>query len=641
MGEQKVSLLKDKQQMHRFIRNLLNDVTALQYMIDNDYFEKDIVRIGAEQEMAIVDKHTFKAAPIAMDVIARMKKYDWLETELASFNLEINLDPHEFTGYCLSKLYKEVTEKLNIIREHVAKMDAKIILTGILPTLRKFDMVLDNLTPKKRYAAIMKAINEQLLGSAYELRLYGVDELQVKHDSPMLEACNTSFQVHLQVTPDNFVQYYNISQVLVAPVMAAAANSSLVFGRRLWHESRIALFQQALDTRSTHDHLRQRSPRVNFGDDWLKNSILEIYKEDIARFRVLISGDQEEDSLSVLNNGKVPKLRALQVHNSTVYRWNRPCYGISPNGKPHLRIENRVMPAGPTVLDEVANAAFWLGAMIGLGLKHKDITKYISFSDAKDNFAKGARYGLDTKFTWLKDEKITAAELILTKLIPIARKGLLSQKVAKRDINRFLSIIETRVKNHMNGARWLLRSFTELKEHAANDEALSVLTASIIKNQEKEIPVHKWKQPKATDLANYRPSNLKVEEFMTTDLFTARKEDLIDMVSEILLWRAIRYMPVEDSKGNLVGLITSRKLLQHYAETGSPLAKDNKIAEDIMIKKPISIQPEATILDAMKIMKDNKIGCLPVTRGKELIGIITEMDFLRISSRLMERLEKE
>lgn len=638
MGEQKVSLLTDKMQMHKFIRDLLNDTKALSYMIKNDWFESDIVRIGAEQEMCLVNNRTFKPATNAMEALAKMKKHKWVETELAKFNLEINLDPHEFTRGCLGTLHQEIISKLEIIRKNLHKMDTELILTGILPTLRKFDLKMDNLTPKKRYYALMEAINEQLLGNAYELRLLGIDELLVKHDSPLLEACNTSFQVHLQVSPDNFVPYYNIAQALAAPIMAAAANSPIVFGRRLWHESRIALFQQSLDTRSTHDHMRERSPRVSFGSDWLNESVMDIYKEDIARFRVLISSDVKEDSLAMIAKGKVPKLRALQVHNSTVYRWNRPCYGISPNGKPHLRIENRVLAAGPTVLDEMANAAFWLGAMMGMGKRYKDIRKRISFADARDNFAKAARYGMDTKFTWLNDSKISAKDLILKELLPIARKGLEQQNVYKKDIDKYLGVIEERTKNHMNGARWALRSFTKLSEEVGKDEAVTILTASIIKNQKEEIPVHKWKLSEVTDLEKYSPSHLTAEEFMTTDLFTAQKEDLIDMVGEIMIWRKIRYMPVEDKKGKLIGLVSSRHLLRHY--TNSEIVdKKAQTVEDVMVKKPKTIRHDGTILEAMNLMEKNQIGCLPVVKGKELIGIITEMDFLRVSSRLIQRLE--
>ncbi|MBK7870929.1 MAG: CBS domain-containing protein [Saprospiraceae bacterium] len=642
MGEQKVTLaVKDDLIMQRFVRNLLKDVQAFEYMLENDWFESDIVRIGAEQEMCLVDAKTFKPAPINMAVLETMKEHEWLTSELAKFNLETNLTPREFTGNCLSLMEQENREYLAIIRKALKKWKAEVVLTGILPTLRKIDLELSNLTDKPRYHALMEAINSQLIGSAYELRLMGIDELLVKHDSPLLEACNTSFQVHLQVSPRNFVCMYNIAQTLAAPVMAIAANSPIVFGKRLWHESRIALFQQALDIRTTHDHMRERSPRVSFGSNWLDESILEIYKEDIARFRVLLSADVEEDSLKLIEQGLTPKLRALQVHNSTVYRWNRPCYGISPNGQPHLRIENRVLPAGPTTLDEIANAAFWLGAMIGMETECKDIRKNLSWEDVRDNFAKAAQFGIDTKFNWFKDKKISAPDLVLHELLPLARKGLEIRNVDSGDISKYLDIIEERAKNHMTGARWQLRTYTKLLKECGRDEALTVMTASIIKNQNNEMPVHTWEMPELGDLDDYRPGKLRVEEFMETDLFTVQKDDLIELVAELMDWRRIRYMPVENSKGQLSGLITSRLLLRHFARKSRMNGQEVPImVKDIMIKDPITVGPKATIVEALRIMREKRIGCLPVVQNEELIGIITEMDFLRISSRLIERLEK-
>ncbi|MEM9821045.1 MAG: glutamate-cysteine ligase family protein [Bacteroidota bacterium] len=637
MGEQKVSLLKGQAQMHRFVRHLLNDVQALEYMLDNDWFESDITRIGAEQEMCMVFNKTFKPAPIATKALDSMQEYEWVETELARFNLETNMKPRELKGKCLSQMERENDKNLALIRKKLKALDADIILTGILPTLRQFHLHMDNLTPKRRYRALMESINQQLIGSAYELRLLGIDELLVKHDSPLLEACNTSFQVHLQVSPKEFVKMYNIAQTLAGVMIAIAANSPIVFGRRLWHESRIALFQQALDTRTTHDHMRERSPRVNFGSGWLHNSILEIYREDIARFRVLISSDVEEDAIKMINDGKTPKLRALQVHNSTVYRWNRPCYGISPNGKPHLRIENRVFAAGPTVVDEVANAAFWLGTMVAMGDQYDDISKHISYADVRDNFAKAARYGIDSKFTWFKDKKISASDLILKELLPMARAGLKSRKVDGGDIDKYLGIIKDRAKSHTTGARWQLRAFTKLITETNRDEALTCLTASIIKNQNEKMPVHKWKLPELKDLAEYRPTDLTVEEFMETDLFTVQKDDIIELVAEMMDWRDISYTPVEDTKGNLIGLVTSRLLLRHMIKNRK-LNKKAKMVKDIMIENPVTINPDTTLVKAMEKMRDNKIGCLPVVKGKELIGIITEMDFLRISGRLIERL---
>ncbi|MCB0609141.1 MAG: CBS domain-containing protein [Lewinellaceae bacterium] len=640
MGEQRVVIPTEQQDMQAFIRQLLQDVQALEYMLNNDWFETDPIRIGAEQEMCIVDKRTFKPAIIAMQALEKLKKYDWAGTELAKFNLENNMTPREFTGTCFSDLEKENNWQLEIIREKLGKLNANLILTGILPTLRKFDLDLENLTPKPRYFALMDAINSQLIGTAYELRLTGIDEILVKHDSPLLEACNTSFQVHLQVSPADFVQLYNIAQTLAAPVMAIGSNSPIVFGKRLWHETRIALFQQALDIRTTHEHMRERSPRVSFGSGWLDRSIMDIYKEDIARFRVLLSSDVEEDSIEKIRQGLTPKLRALQVHNSTVYRWNRPCYGISDNGKPHLRIENRVLPAGPTVVDQVANAAFWLGAMKGMALHHKDIREVISWEDVRDNFAKAAKFGIDSQFTWFKDKKISVCDLITRELIPIAREGLRHQNVDSADIDRYMGIIEERAKLHMSGARWQLRAFTKLMKEVGRDEALVVLTASIIKNQTKGMPVHTWDLPNTGDLEDYRPSKLKVEEFMTTDLFTVQKDDLIELVAQLMDWRKLRHMPVEDSKGRLCGLITSRLILRYYTQRGRFNGKEVDMVKDIMVPNPVTIGPDSTIVEAMRLMREKQIGCLPVVKNDELIGLITEMDFLRISGRLIERLER-
>ncbi len=640
MGVQKVNTLESKSEMQQFVSALLDDVHAFEYMLENNWFESDITRIGAEQEMCLVHNKTYKPASINMEVLEHLKEYPWCVTELAKFNLETNLSPREFVGSCLSDMEAENIEYLGIIQKVLDQFDASIILCGILPTLRKHDLEMHNLTPKDRYFALMAAIQKHLLGSSFELRVEGVDELLVKHDSPLLEACNTSFQVHLQVSPKDFVKMYNISQVLAAPCISIAANSPLVFGRRLWHETRIALFQQSLDTRTTNDHMRERLPRVNFGSGWLRGDITQIYKEDISRFRVLLAGGIDEDSWQMVHEGKTPKLRALQIHNSTVYRWNRPCYGISPNGKPHLRIENRVMPAGPSPVDEVANAAFWLGCMVAMGDKYEDITKHIDFADARDNFLKSAKFGMDTTFTWMKDKKIPVNELIINELLPIAKEGLKMRKVKTSDINKYMDIIEARAKEHKTGARWALRTFTALKKEVTNDEAVTAVTAAIVKNQQQNKPVHTWKEATAADLEDWRPSKMKVEEFMSTDLFTVQKDDMLELVADIMNWRKIRYMPVENSKGELVGLVSSRILLREFAQNRKEGHTILMSVKDVMIEKPITVSPETSIMEAMRKMREHKIGCLPVVQGKELVGIITEMDFLRITSRLMERLEK-
>lgn len=644
MGEQKVSLVKDKVQMQKFVMSLLKDVKALEYMINNDWLESGQTFIGAEQEMVLIDNSTLKPAPIAVEVLEKLHKHKWVETELARFNLETNLEPRHLSGACFNEMEQEIHSNLKIIQKALDEFDASLLLTGILPTFRKFDLEMHNLTPKKRYKALMDAINEQMLGQAYELRLSGIDELLVSHKSPLLEALNTSFQVHLQVSPVDFVKMYNIALALSAPVMAIGANSPIVFGKRLWHETRIAIFQQSIDTRSTHDHMRQRRPRVSFGNDWLQDSILEIYREDIARFRVLISSDLEEDALESIKNGKVPKLRALGVHNSTVYRWNRPCYGISANGKPHIRIENRVLPAGPTVLDEMANAVFWLGCMQGIAREIDDIRKFLSFSDVRDNFSKAARAGIDSKFTWFKDEKVSVCDLVLNTLLPLARKGLKAHNVDSSDIDKYLGVIEERAKIHMNGARWTLRAYTKLIEETDPDEALSVLTSSMLKNQNIENnPAHLWELPNKEDLKKYMPVKLKVSEFMRTDLFTVQKDDIIELVAEMMNWRKISYAPVEDGKGNILGLVASSTILNHLVDKKITEEDKSYRVEDIMILKEdlIVANQDMILSEAMQLMSDHNIGSLPVVQGDELIGIITERDFLKISSRLIKNLEAE
>jgi len=641
MGEKKFKKAKGESGRQQFVSNLLQDMQALEYMLHNSIFEKGVTRIGAEQEMCIIRKKSFKAAPIALDIIELLKDMPWLDTELAKFNLEINLDPRIFTGSALKDMEAETKEKLHIIKEALFSFKSDILLTGILPTLHKNDLESHNLTPRERYKLLVESLSAQLLGQAFELRIQGIDELLLRSHTPLLEAANTSFQVHLQVDPENFVSYYNIAQALTAPVLGISANSPIVFGRRLWHESRIALFQQALDVRTTHEHMRERSPRVNFGSDWVHHSILDIYREDIARFRSLIYPETYENAMEAVLEGNIPKLSALQIHNSTVYRWNRPCYGISETGKPHLRIENRVLPAGPTVVDEIANAALWLGAVIGCAKEWGDIRKKMSWEDVRDNFEKAARFGIDSKFTWFKDKKITVTDLVNEELIPLAKEGLTAQGIHSGDIDFYMNIISQRAKLNLNGARWQLRAFTKLKKETSMDEAITVMTSAIYENQKLGKPVHTWELPELKDLLEYRPENLRVEEFMQTDLFTVSKDDLIELVAKLMDWRKVRYMPVEDQKGNICGLITSRLLLRFYSQKGISFIEGKKlqVVEDIMIKSPIVIEPGKSIIEALQIMREKKIGCLPVVTGGELIGIITEMDFLRISARLIERLE--
>ncbi|MEX0723318.1 MAG: glutamate-cysteine ligase family protein [Gracilimonas sp.] len=639
MGEERVRLADDNEKVQTFMKHVLRDMRALKTMLDEDWFETDILRIGAEQELCMVDAHG-KVFPRSMEVLEALGEGNYT-TEFARFNLEVNMDPLEFTGNSLSQMEHNLHNEVEKVRKTVREMGGDILLTGILPTIRKMDVDIKNLTPLQRYEALCEAINK-LRGKEFELRIQGMDELLMKFDSPLLEACNTGFQVHLQVKPSEFVNRYNIAQAVTAPVLACAVNSPVLFGKRLWAETRVALFHQSIDTRQVGEHLRDSSPRVTFGNQWLENSILDIYKEDISRYRVMLSAEVEEDVERLMKEGKAPELMALRVHNSSVYRWNRPCYGVG-NGKPHLRIENRVFPSGPTVVDEVANAAFWLGLLNGFEDEYEDITSELDFDDARMNFFAASKLGLDTKFMWTKDRKITAIDLIKDELLPIAKNGLQKANIDSSDIDTYLGVIEERVKTAQTGSYWVVKSYGNLIKKGNREQALSAITNAMIKNQKKGEPAHKWGLAKIEDMDHWRPSKLMVEEFMTTDLFTVRKDDILEFVANLLDWRSIRYIPVEDDQKHLVGLITMRKVLREYTKVVNEdeEASVTQTVNDIMEQNPITIHPEASIMEAMEIMQDQKIGCLPVVKNSRLVGVITEDNFMNITRRLLQVLDNE
>lgn len=638
MGEERVKLAKSNEDVQKFMKNVLKDARALEKMLEDDWFETDVIRIGAEQELCLIDEHG-KAMPNAMEVMDALGDGNYT-TEIAKFNIEINLDPLEFKDNCLSQMEENLQNEVAYVREKVQELGGDILLTGILPSIRKSDVAIENLTPLPRYKALCDAI-DNMRGKEYEIRIQGMDELLMKFDTPLLEGCNTGYQIHLQIKPDEFVSKYNIAQAIAAPVLASAVNSPILLGKRLWAETRIALFHQSVDTRGVGDHLRDSLPRVTFGSDWLRGSILDIYKEDISRYRVLLSSNVEENVDELLKNGIPPKLMALNVHNGTVYRWNRPCYGIG-GGKPHLRIENRVLPSGPTVVDEIANTAFWLGLMNGMEDAYSDITKVLDFDNARLNFFAASKMGLDTKFIWTDDRKVTARDLIKEELLPIARAGLEKVNILESDINTYLGVIEDRVESAQTGSYWVVKSYGKLIKENNREQTLSTITGAMAKNQQKGEPVHKWGLARIEDIAFWRPSSLLVEEFMTTDLFTARKDDLIEFASNLLDWRRIRYIPIEDDQKHLVGLVSMRMVLREYSKAVNEDGEYKSHAiEDIMINNPITIHPEASIIEAMEIMQDQQIGCLPVVKNSRLVGIITEDNFLNISRRLIKALAKE
>ncbi len=345
----------------------------------------------------------------------------------------------------------------------------------------------------------------------------------------------------------------------------------------------------------------------------------------------------DEDPFEVLEKGRAPSLKAMQLHNSTVYRWTRPCYGVT-DGNPHLRIENRLFPSGPTVIDEVANAAFWFGLISGMAHLYKDITVELNFDDVKGNFYAAARRGLKGQFSWMKEETIPAQDLILEQLLPLASDGLLEAGVNKADIERYLGVIRARVASGQTGSEWMTRSFAEMKKYDSTDKCLFTITKSIYRQQKRGKPVHEWPLAKVSKKSDLTKHYLKVEQLMITDLFTVNKEDSINLVINVMNWRRIRHIPVEDNKSRLVGLVNYRSLVRFIQKQEKSKDKDFTISpvSSIMQKNVPTVEPETPTLEAIALMRKNGASCLPVVSEGRLVGIVTEHDFMNLAAQFLE-----
>ncbi|MEN8185936.1 MAG: CBS domain-containing protein [Bacteroidota bacterium] len=617
MGYQKVREISGLQERREYLNHLLSDINALGVMHKKDLFEKKINRIGAEQELFIVDKN-FRPSRNALKILKKIEDRRFT-TEIALFNLEINIDPLILKGDCFSNLEDQLKGLIKNAQIKAKQTDNnKVLLTGILPTLKKKDLVFRNITPHARYKTLNKVL-KKIRGRNFRLHLRGVDELILTHESILFEACNTSFQVHLQIDPDNIIDKYNWSQAIAGPVLAATANSPLLFGRELWSETRIALFQQSMDTRNASLHLREQKSRVSFGTDWVRNSILELYWDDIARYTPLVTTDFKENSLETLERNEIPKLRALQLLNGTLYKWNRLCYGIT-DGIPHLRIENRYVPSGPSVIDEVANAVFWIGLMQGLPKIYRSIQDKMAFNEARGNFINAARTGINTYFNWF-GKGISARKLILNELLPIAKKGLKESDISPRDIKKYLNIIKKRVEKRKNGSVWMINSYRSLTKEMTRDVANATIVSCMYGRQQTGKPVHEWKLAKAMDCFSPNIKKNKLEKIMTTELFVVHENDLVALIDNIMKWKNIHHMPVVNNKNKLVGVVSSSDIDK------IDIKEDNLlVAKDVMIEQITCVESEITIEEAKEIMIKNKIGCLPVLENGELTGIITRND---------------
>ena len=636
MGESDFDQQFDEKTSQAFMKALLEDLRALEYMIATGGFETGVARIGAEQEMFLVDRN-MRPAPISLEVLDHAKD-SRLTTEIARFNLEANLTPLSLTGRCFQQMEKELNELLSLVRKSAETFGADVLLSGILPTLQKSDLTLENLAPIPRYSQLNEGVM-RLRGGPFSIHIKGLDELQISHDNVMMESCNTSFQVHFQTSPAEFASHYNMAQAITAPVLAAAVNSPLLFGHRLWQETRVALFQHSIDSRSRTQLARGQPTRVSFGDRWLKNSVVELFHDQISRFRPIMITQPDEDPFQLLARGETPLLSALRMHNGTVWRWNRACYGVA-DGIAHLRIENRALPSGPTVQDEMANAAFFVGLMIALPPEYGEIGKRLSFDNAKENFFAAARHGLNARLKWLDGKSISATSLILNELLPLARAGLKDARVDSSDIDKYLGVLEERVRSGQTGAQWMLDSLVSVKRHMGhepNDMRTRILTSAILARQKENKPVHEWKLAEAGELTDWGQSYQTVGQFMSTDLFTLRPTDLVDLAASLMDWRHIRHVPVEDEKGHLVGLVTHRGLLRLLSRGSIQPDGTSMTVREIMKPNPTTVTSTTPTLEAIEIMRRSGIGCLPVVDDNRLVGIVTSYDFLTATASLFKQ----
>lgn len=616
MGEHNVKKLRGSVAKAKYLKHLLDDLEALQHMSDQKMFERSPIRIGAEQEFCLVNE-AWEPTKLAVDVLKGLDRR-FFTTELALYNLEANLEPLPLSGDCFSKMHAQLDFLMGEAREEASKYGLKVILTGILPSIDSRHLKKDYMTPVKRYEVLDETIRN-LRGNHLELHIKGVDEINLHHDSILFEGCNTSFQSHLQIDVNDFANSYNWAQAISGPILAICANSPLLMGRELWQETRIALFTQSVDSRPSTFIVDQGEARVGFGKEWATGGIVDYFKENIVRFPSLLTTDFGSESTECLKTGKVPKLRALNLHNGTVYKWNRVCYGIT-NGKPHVRIENRYLPSGPTTADEMANLMFWVGVMQGRPKEFDNIEAQMSFKDIKTNFYSAARYGMATQFYW-KGDLLTSKELLLDHFLPMAYKGLYKMKIDPEDVEKYLSIIEKRIMGN-NASRWMVLSYRKLMENVKSTEAQQRLIEIMYAREQKGYTVDAW-QLATSSRATSKPQGKSVRHYMSTKTITAQQHDSAALVFKMMQWKNIHHVPVMNEQSDLVGLLT-------WSDLEELSTHRNNMKESVikhMKTDLITTGPDTTIGEAKKLMGDHGIHCLPVVQGKKLIGILTNRDF--------------
>jgi gamma-glutamyl:cysteine ligase YbdK (ATP-grasp superfamily) len=489
VGQQVASKTFTREDRRRYRRKVRACLDVFARMLSEARFAPERRSFGLEIELNLTNDAGEPALvnAAALEAIADPS----FQTELGQFNVEINIAPRLLEGHVFSELERDARASLNDAEERARTVGAHMMLIGILPTIDARRLNADAFSENPRYVLL----NEQIFaarGEDLEIAIAGVERLHTHADTIAPEAACTSVQLHQQVDPDAFARYWNAAQAIAGVQVAVAANSPFFDGKELWRETRIALFEQATDTRPEELKAQGVRPRVWFGERWI-TSIFDLFEENVQYFPALLPICGDEDPVETLERGDIPRLGELRLHNGTIYRWNRPIYDVV-RGQPHLRVENRVLPAGPTVVDILANAAFYYGLLRVIADEERPVWTRMSFSAAEENFHAGAREGIDARLYWPGVGEVPAAELVLRRLLPLAHEGLRRTGVDATDAERLLGVVERRCVTLVNGAAWQSQVFHRFYEERGMErhEALREMTRLYREHMHSNEPVHDW-----------------------------------------------------------------------------------------------------------------------------------------------------
>ncbi|MCU1571944.1 MAG: glutamate--cysteine ligase [Micrococcaceae bacterium] len=488
MGAETKSSTFSREQRTRYRERLVENLETFDRLLSTSQFA-DQRSIGLELELNLVDEQfrpTLRNAAV-LDEIANPA----FQTEIGAYNIELNHPALHIAGAGLLRLEDGLRDHLNVAERSARKAGAGILMVGILPTITRELIDDDNwMSPEKRYAALNTSVL-QARGEDVLIDIKGIEQLRFYARSVAPEAACTSVQLHLQLPPRDFAGAWNASQIIAGPQLALAANSPVFMEKLLWHESRIEVFKQSIDTRPPEMRNQGVRPRVWFGERWI-TSVFDLFEENVRYFPALLPETAEESGVGSQTSHGVPLLHELRLHNGTVYRWNRPI--IDPHGDiPHLRVENRLLPAGPTVLDTVANAAFYYGLVAKLRRADRPLWTRMSFRTAADNFLACARDGLEASVYWPGVGDVPVDELLMRQLLPTAAEGLRLLEVDEDLIDRYMTVLRERTVNGQNGAAWQLSAVRSLEAGGLDRrEALHSMTAAYSHRMHTNHPVHEW-----------------------------------------------------------------------------------------------------------------------------------------------------